>query len=83
MAWEQDSAKETSTLRVQISATNYQSSLGKMANFRVWIEKVKYEPGASCARKHGSAQRMMGTHHKATEVILQRLPSAKLGIILA
>lgn len=23
----------------------------KMVNFRVWIEKVQYKPGASCARK--------------------------------
>lgn len=42
-AWEQDSAIATSTLSMHILATNYQSSLGKMTNFRVWIEKVKYE----------------------------------------
>lgn len=31
-----------------------------MDNFRVWIERVQHEPGVSCARKYGSAQRMMG-----------------------
>lgn len=31
-----------------------------MDNFRVWIERVQYESGVSCARKYGSSQRMMG-----------------------
>ena len=39
------------------------SPSGETADFRARPERVQYEPGTSCcARKQGSAQRMLATH---------------------
>lgn len=44
-------------------------------------EKIQDEPGTFCGvRTHGHTQNMMGASRKGTEVILEKLLLAKVGI---